>query len=460
MRQRYYPRANQSLQDFSVRYPGSKMDPNVLVLHTTETKTWPGYKDGATAPTFTAYPDPATKRILWRQHFPVDMSSRALRNEQGGVQTNTLNAVQVELVGSCDPDEGIARGYYDWTKPDDWALRDLAEFVRWLDAEWPSFALQNAAPRGWLPYPSSYGNKNGQRLTFDEWRSAYGIVGHQHVPENSHGDPGDFPIERLISMAAHPAGSVTGKQYVAVPVTVGTFNNKGYLPMLLSKVNKGDYTFKSFALDLFGEQERWVPGQLGGFRKIFAAPFFSLFAPLTKSGTVVGHRTTMFERLTTFRFHASNAVRGVAGGRKFTGEVLKFKEHGATLTHFSLHPPPSAWSDRFKDGSRTKRALQREWWNAMNAAKSFAANQIRGGRDFVVIETDANASHAKVREALGREIAGKPVHIFTSKHGYKIDHIVVIGEIGKVVWEDSSKPVPSDHRPFAVRLWLRVPVEK
>ncbi|MFD3560872.1 hypothetical protein ACFWVU_14500 [Streptomyces sp. NPDC058686] len=36
-----------------------------------------------------------------RQHFPANMSSRALVNRNGGVETNTLNVVQIELVGTC-----------------------------------------------------------------------------------------------------------------------------------------------------------------------------------------------------------------------------------------------------------------------------------------------------------------------------------------------------------------------
>ena len=197
----WYPKANRQVQYFGNRFPGSRIDPNVVVLHTTETGTWPGYAGGATAPTITVFPDRKRKRLVFRQHFPLNMSSRALRNESGGVETNTLNAVQVELIGTCTRDYQKKYGYFYWPDAPDWALEQLAEFLNWLSSEWKDFPVKDAAPRGWRPYPSSYGNSNGQRMTFSEWRNAYGIVGHQHVPENSHGDPGDFPIDRLIELA-------------------------------------------------------------------------------------------------------------------------------------------------------------------------------------------------------------------------------------------------------------------
>lgn len=198
---RWYPKADTKAQNFTRAYPGDRTNPNVVVLHTTETGSWPGYSGGATAPNLTVLPDVVNKRLRFRQHFPVDMSSRALRNESGGVETNTLNAVQVELVGTCSKDYARKYGYFYWPDAPDWALKQLAAFLQWLEGEWKEFPLKDAAPRGWRAYPSSYGNSNGQRMTFAEWRNAYGVCGHQHVPENVHGDPGDFSIQRLLELA-------------------------------------------------------------------------------------------------------------------------------------------------------------------------------------------------------------------------------------------------------------------
>lgn len=193
-----YPKANQRVQNFAGRYGGSRITPNVTVLHTTETGTWPSYSGGATAPTLTARPDRGKRRLQWRQHFPLTMSARALRNESGGVETNTLNAVQVELVGTCSKEYRDRYGYFYWPDAPDWALRELAEFLAWLHGEWPAMKLE-AAPR-WVPYPDSYG-AGGQRFSMSEWRNFYGVCGHQHVPENVHGDPGDIDARRLMRFA-------------------------------------------------------------------------------------------------------------------------------------------------------------------------------------------------------------------------------------------------------------------
>ena len=194
----YYPKANRDVQNFAGRYGGSRITPNVLVLHTTESGTWPSYSSGSVAPTLTAYPDRGAKRLVWRQHFPLTMSARALQNLSGGVETNTLNAVQIELVGTCTKTYRDKYGYFYWPAAPDWALQGVADFLAWLHKEWPKVALE-AAPK-WLPYPSSYGN-TPVRMSGAQWSNFYGVCGHQHVPENVHGDPGDIDAARIVTLA-------------------------------------------------------------------------------------------------------------------------------------------------------------------------------------------------------------------------------------------------------------------
>lgn len=195
----YYARADAKAQWFQDNYPGSAMTPNAGVLHTTEGADWPSYAGGATAPNYTAKPNFGRKRLDWRVHFPDERSSRALRNEAGGVETNTLNVVQVELVGTCDPRthadwtrKGIQHIY--WPEAPDWALRDLAAFIVDMN-ERHGVKVQFASK--FLAYPSSYGSSGGQRFTFAQWRNFYGWCGHQHVPENLHGDPGALDVAKL-----------------------------------------------------------------------------------------------------------------------------------------------------------------------------------------------------------------------------------------------------------------------
>lgn len=203
-----YPGVNTTTQWFAKRFRGSAMDANCGCLHTTESINWPGYGGGATAPNMTSRPDFSKKRLIHRQHFPVDMSSRALRNLAGGVETNTLNVFQWELIGSCDPKHrktwksgsttykaGVH--YIYWPEAPDWALRELAKVLLWLEREHKIPAKTPIKGR-WTPYPKSYG-PGGQRFSNSRWRGMYGWCGHQHVPENTHGDPGALDFPRVLA---------------------------------------------------------------------------------------------------------------------------------------------------------------------------------------------------------------------------------------------------------------------
>lgn len=196
-----YSLANATAQWFASTHRGATFTYiEKVTLHTTEGPSWPGYDGGLIAPNLTASPDFRKKRLLWRQHFPINMSSRALQNRPGGVQTNLDQNVQVELVGTC---ERGGPGVY-WPEAPDWCYQGLAEFLKWMNTEWQ--LLMNFAPV-WLNYgpdprrpgvtPAAYGLNNGVRLrgrAYDDFR---GILGHQHTPENEHGDPGKLDIVRL-----------------------------------------------------------------------------------------------------------------------------------------------------------------------------------------------------------------------------------------------------------------------
>lgn len=186
------------------KYPGSAMESNVGVIHTTEGTTLPSYGGGVSAPNVTAVPDIKAQKLLWYQHFDVDRSSRALVNRSGGVETNTLNAFQVELVGTCDPAHKTSWGskkagvdYIFWPAAPDWALKELAKLVRWLADNHRVPARSSVV---WKSYPTSYG-ASSVRLSGSQWSDYYGWLGHQHVPENDHGDPGNINFARVLEHA-------------------------------------------------------------------------------------------------------------------------------------------------------------------------------------------------------------------------------------------------------------------
>lgn len=199
-----YPGAS-TAHFYQTQYGGDLMEVNVVVLHTTEGRSLPDYADssgnkGASAPNLTAVPDLAAKKLKWFQHFDIDRSSRALVNLAGGVETNTMNVCQVELVGTCDPSThakwGSAEHIY-WPQAPDWVLAELAAFLRWMNAE---HGVPLAGPSKWPAYPSSYASGGGQRMSAAAWNGFKGVCGHMHVPENVHGDPGAIDFTKLIAL--------------------------------------------------------------------------------------------------------------------------------------------------------------------------------------------------------------------------------------------------------------------
>lgn len=175
--------------------PGAvQPEPDIIVLHTTEGMGWPSYGGGSMAPHDTIRAIPG-KGIEVRRHMPYDRNAKALVNAAGGVQTNKRGVIQFELVGTCDPKYRGNKSWFFWPEADDVVLRALADYLRPIAAK---YGIPAAAPK-FLPYPSSYGNKQRQRFTSAQWNAFNGFCGHQHVPENDHGDPGNFPIAKLLA---------------------------------------------------------------------------------------------------------------------------------------------------------------------------------------------------------------------------------------------------------------------
>lgn len=187
--------ATVTVDSTSQRYTSATQpEPDVLLLHTTEGMSWPGYRGGADAPHDTVRAIPG-KGIEVRRHYPYDQYSKSLENDAGGVQTNKRGVIQVELRGTCDPKHRNDPAWYYWPAADDVVLQALADYYRPIMAK---YAIPAEAMGEFVAYPLSYGDRAKQRLSFSQWTSRSGICGHQHAPENAHGDPGNFPIAKFI----------------------------------------------------------------------------------------------------------------------------------------------------------------------------------------------------------------------------------------------------------------------
>lgn len=169
-----------------------------VVLHTTESAGWPEYP--SFQPTLTFHPfKPRGER--WRQHLPINGSASTLRNA-GAFRTNRADCCQIEIVAYCDPACKTSGAHI--SKISDDAYHELGEFLAWMNREWE--VPLKLAPN-WLPYPASYGNTS-IRMSTSEYSAFKGVLGHQHVPGNSHGDPGALNVQAILNAALQTGATV------------------------------------------------------------------------------------------------------------------------------------------------------------------------------------------------------------------------------------------------------------
>jgi hypothetical protein len=145
------------------------------VLHTTEGDSYAGalatYKASGNAPHFTVQGD-----HVW-QHVPLDRAATALKHQPGTVETNRLSCIQIEIVGhAASPTVPPA----------------LPPLMRWIEGQ---LGIAKVAPK-FLPYPASSGAST-VRFSPNMWLRFGGWCGHQHVPNNDHGDPGAISVAAL-----------------------------------------------------------------------------------------------------------------------------------------------------------------------------------------------------------------------------------------------------------------------
>jgi hypothetical protein len=149
---------------------------------------------------------------VFRQHFaphftldaerviqlvPLGTMAAALENHAGGVETNAIARVQIEVAGHsrehpwcCDP-------------PLDEALADLLATLEQA-AEIP---LERPFDDAMPPLP--WASYTFERRAAGKWGKVPGWYGHVEVPENEHWDPGAFEWTTILTRARQMAGAPT-----------------------------------------------------------------------------------------------------------------------------------------------------------------------------------------------------------------------------------------------------------
>jgi len=187
-------------------------EPAIILLHSTEGGSWPTYAAasgaGANNPHFTVSP----RARQTRQHVPLTRAARALVSGPGnGRNTNTGGAIQIEIIGTCDPRMGGVPSVLTFNDS------DLAYLASVLHAISATTGIPLTTSVEWLSYPASYGTSR-VRLGWDAWGNYHGVLGHQHAPNNVHGDPGSLNVARLLALAG--GSTILAGSHAGVPVPV------------------------------------------------------------------------------------------------------------------------------------------------------------------------------------------------------------------------------------------------
>lgn len=153
-----------------------KQAPCKLVLHTTEGGSYPnwGYNKSSHV---TIHP----RQRTWRQHRRLDQPAWTLKAPAGAVSTNSMGAIQIEIIG-------YAATIKDLDGDD---LAYLIGFIRFILAQTGIQSTCTVLFGG----PETAGVNGTRRMSAAAWTAYRGILGHQHVPNNDHWDPGDIPMQ-------------------------------------------------------------------------------------------------------------------------------------------------------------------------------------------------------------------------------------------------------------------------
>lgn len=153
-----------------------KQQPCKLVLHTTETVGYPSWGFNKSSHV-TVHPHART----WRQHRALDKPAWTLRAPAGSVSTNSMGAIQIEIVGYAESIKDLSGGDLDY----------LMGFIRFI-LDQTGIPIQCSVL---FAGGSAYGLNGSVRMSPAAWTAYRGILGHQHVPANDHWDPGDIPMQ-------------------------------------------------------------------------------------------------------------------------------------------------------------------------------------------------------------------------------------------------------------------------
>jgi len=155
-----------------------------FIVHTTEGSTlesaFATLQANRSAPHFILEVKNGRRRLV--QCIAINRAARALQHT-GGPETNRANCIQVEVVGFTDHTAAQRAGHLELWVPN-WShdvYAALHALMQWTNEH---FGVPMRADHPFVGRPGY------ARLSGEAFVNAVGLLGHCHVPENDHTDPG------------------------------------------------------------------------------------------------------------------------------------------------------------------------------------------------------------------------------------------------------------------------------
>lgn len=199
--------------------------------------------------------------------------------------------------------------------------------------------------------------------------------------------------------------------------------------------------------DAAGLQEIFVHWYYIAVVRIFAGRGWYFSLPWGPAGVGVLWRARTIKYRGSASRKLSDPVPGVSSARKLRFVTGVVRKTGVRVALGSAHLPPSAWSTRLDKQPALKARTQEAWIDGMDESNRWLTESVGNGYAAALM-VDANAGHDRVVSHLPKTIHGQPVRVLTSPAGWKIDHIILVGDwrIGK----SGTVKTPSDHAIFYV----------
>jgi len=161
--------------------------PYRLVVHTTQTK---GLNDMPTTHENPPHLWVDLDNDTYLQGISLDMAGYSLRHPGKTIDTNGLFCIQVEIVGYA---EDIQNYSDEWYKK--LALNVINPICVAVGIDYKIYKEFKGEGDEVLATDTS-----PNRMSEDDWAKFNGVCGHQHVPHNTHWDPGQLQYEKVIDL--------------------------------------------------------------------------------------------------------------------------------------------------------------------------------------------------------------------------------------------------------------------